>query len=369
MYLFRNIFMRGSLAVHVLLLLIIATAIALPMSSSTKSSEKPQKRAGKKARPDVTVPSTSNARTLKKLKMAGSGFNEAGPSGSINFAIAEAFDAKSFETPSKPQELIIAVIIEGGEKLWTRGEEVSSQANWFMAMLPVEQLANIDDDSDEHRVRVVAYRTIRDMASHSNYKWARQHASNRLHDVYGRQVELSKNYLILEIARVTTKIPISNIRHSLARSMRNNFYEYRSDKLPNVPSIYQSLILLHNATLHEPGVAHVEPEILNVSKSSDFGKAFYQMVEKKGTGVGQELSVEQKWEWELYERITSGDVNLETSLWKHKNHDILEDLWDEVYEVPRELLHGQDIDLDPKWKDSESWGNVLDETFDPSGHH
>ncbi|KAJ3769815.1 hypothetical protein FB446DRAFT_791036 [Lentinula raphanica] len=339
MYLFRNIFMRGSLAVHVLLLLIIATAIALPMNSST--SEKTQKRAGKKARSDVTVPS-SKARTLKKLKMAGSGFNEAGPSGSIH-------DAKSSETPSTPQELIIVVIIEGGKELWTRRKEVSSQANWFMAMLPVEQLANIDDDSDDHRVRVLAYRTIRDMASHSNYKWARQPAYNRLHAVYGRQVELSKNYLILEIARVTTKIPISNIRHSLARSMRNNFYEYRSDKLPNVPSIYQSLILLHNATLHEPGVAHVEPEILNVSKSSEFGKAFYQMVEKKGTGVGQELSVEQKWEG--------------------ANHDILEDLWDEVYEVPRELLHGQDIDLDPKWKDSESWGNVLDETVDPSGHH
>ncbi|KAJ3816523.1 hypothetical protein F5880DRAFT_1638680 [Lentinula raphanica] len=186
MYLFRNIFMRGSLAVHVLLLLIIATAIALPMNSST--SEKTQKRAGKKARSDVTVPS-SKARTLKKLKMAGSGFNEAGPSGSIH-------DAKSSETPSTPQELIIVVIIEGGKELWTRRKEVSSQANWFMAMLPVEQLANIDDDSDDHR-----------------------------------------------------------------------------------------------------------------------------------------------------------------------------DLWDEVYEVPRELLHGQDIDLDPKWKDSESWGNVLDETFDPLGHH
>ncbi|KAJ3715849.1 hypothetical protein C8R42DRAFT_725650 [Lentinula raphanica] len=378
MYLFKIVFTWRSLAVHVLLLSVITTVIALPINSSTKLSEETRERDGKKARSDLTVSSSNpeshdNTRTPKKQKTAGSSSNEAGPSGNVDIAIAEASDAKSSEAPSKPQELIIAVIIEGGKELWNRGEDVNAEATWFMAIVAVEQFARIGRKKD--RPRVYAYQTISEgrtegnMESQFNSKWTRRRiATKNQNDLYGKQIDLSPQHLIFEIARVTTTSELRTIRHKLFQVMRQRFGEYHSDRLPNVPSIYQSVLLLHNATLHEPDVIAVQPKTLEISESSGFGKAFYKMVEKKGTGVGQKLSVKEKWEWELYKRITSGAIVLKDSLLEHKNKDILEDLWDEVYEVPWELLHGQDIDLDPKWKDRESWGNVLDEPFDPLRH-
>ncbi|KAJ3769817.1 hypothetical protein FB446DRAFT_746443 [Lentinula raphanica] len=378
MYFLKIVFTWRSLAVHVLLLSVITTVIALPINSSTKSSEETRERDGKKARSDLTVSSSNpeshdNTRTPKKQKTAGSSSNEAGPSGNVDIAIAEASDAKSSEAPSTLQELIIAVIIEGGKELWNRGEDVNAEATWFMAIVAVEQFARIGRKKD--RPRVYAYQTIREgrtegnMESQFNSKWTRRRiATKNQNDLYGKQIDLSPQHLIFEIARVTTTSELRTIRHKLFQVMRQRFGEYRSDRLPNVPSIYQSVLLLHNATLHEPDVIAVQPKTLEISESSGFGKAFYKMVEKKGTGVGQKLSVKEKWEWELYQRITSGAIVLKDSLLEHKNKDILEDLWDEVYEVPWELLHGQDIDLDPKWKDRESWGNVLDEPFDPLRH-
>ncbi|KAJ3826884.1 hypothetical protein F5880DRAFT_1541449, partial [Lentinula raphanica] len=154
-------------------------------------------------------------------------------------------------------------------------------------------------------------------------------------------VTVSPSRLNFTIGTVTMS---QETRAELGRDMRAAVDDYRVDKLPNVPSIYQFAVLLRRQLDKVKYRGTVTVHSFNISDSSEFGKAFDEMVRKKGTGAGDELSEEEdkwewelykriqnRWEWELYKRIESKAIILENSLWLHHNHDIFEELWDEIH--------------------------------------
>ncbi|KAJ3966694.1 hypothetical protein EV361DRAFT_551079 [Lentinula raphanica] len=173
------------------------------------------------------------------------------------------------------------------------------------------------------------------MVLESKFKWKRLQTVNKERPgVYGARLTLINSDLVLEIGRVTMS---QNTRAVLAKQMGVELDKYLIDKLPNVPSIYQFLLLFHQVAL-EFSLADKDRVKISgswdLSESSKFGVTFKEMVGKKGTGANEILSEERdKWECELYKRILSGAIKLDDSLWIHKNKDILEDLWNEVHGI------------------------------------
>ncbi|KAJ3968279.1 hypothetical protein EV361DRAFT_926757 [Lentinula raphanica] len=159
---------------------------------------------------------------------------------------------------------------------------------------------------------------------------------------------MSKERLVLKIGTVTMS-PIT--KSAVTQDMGAEVQKNRLDKLPNVPSIYQFLNLLHDQLTGLKYSLTVTDHEFDISESSEFGNAFKQMVSKKGTGAGEVLSEDpekDQWERELYKRIESRDIILEESL-KKQNSDIFEKLWNEI-QLPDWAFKGQDA-WDKKWWD------------------
>ncbi|KAJ3715815.1 hypothetical protein C8R42DRAFT_725617 [Lentinula raphanica] len=315
MYLFR-LFTWHLHAVHVLLLLIITAAIALPAGRPRKG--KLAKGIGDSVFQSDLPGGASSEPPQKKQKSE----------------VSEVSLARS--TPKKHW---IGVVIESGLD--------DPKANWVIVSVP-------EEDLHKDNIRLVGYATSKNYQP-SLTKWSRQVKSATPGGVNGAVVIMSKDHpsLLIEIGSATMSL---KMRYNLARDMRKAVNTHRCDQLPDVPSIYQYAVLYEDA-MKERGV---KIHHYDISKTSDFGKAFARKVNEKGTGAGEVLSEEfNKWEWALYERIKNGGADvLRTSLGKY-NKDILEDLWDEVYELPRGFLDDQDID-DEKYKDPKNWGKALD---------
>ncbi|KAJ3839242.1 hypothetical protein F5878DRAFT_617004 [Lentinula raphanica] len=285
MFRFQPIFTWHSLVVHVLLLSMIAAAFALPIQSKENTI--------------ATAPPR----------------------------------AKPSKDHSTPIEFIIIVIIENGKAEWTEQHEVDPLARWVMALIPSEDL-------NRSRRQVWGYQTIRyKWETESETKWKMKVAEDRKRYLYGALATLSDKHLLLKIGAVSMSL---TTQYTLTTRMRAELHEYRSDELPNVPSIYQFLLLFHKVALED---SHTKVHRFDISESSEFGKAFKQMVRKKGTGATPG-GVMSQWEWELYERIQSGAIILEDSLWKHRNKDILVNLRADALKVPSVFFESQDIEDD-----------------------
>ncbi|KAJ3715801.1 hypothetical protein C8R42DRAFT_779011 [Lentinula raphanica] len=137
-------------------------------------------------------------------------------------------------------------------------------------------------------------------------------------------------------ARVSAVKISENTQVYLTEHITEQVTNSRSDKLPNVLSIYEALLLNRK---------FLKNFSFDISKSSEFGKAFDEMVREKGTGVGRVLSKDRdEWEWELYERIKDGAIALDDNLLDRKNEDILEKLWGEVHPLSRYVNDQEDWD-------------------------
>ncbi|KAJ3754952.1 hypothetical protein EV360DRAFT_73277 [Lentinula raphanica] len=229
-----------------------------------------------------------------------------------------------------------------------------SQAQLVMALVPQEVLMK------KRTMAVLGYRTIRDPASQSDFKWTRQVMPKHQKAMNGAEFTVSPLHRHYDIATLRMS---SKIKSALSQAMRADIDEYRIDKLPNILSDYQFAVLLQ--------LQLAKPKF-DISKTSEFGKNFEYMVKMKATGAGGVLSKEvDVWEWELYERVASGDVDLETSLRKHKNQDILEELWNEVHGNLLAALSPakQDVYHDPELQNPEAWSEALSGPSKPSGHH
>ncbi|KAJ3769818.1 hypothetical protein FB446DRAFT_746454 [Lentinula raphanica] len=372
MHLFRIVFMWRSLAVHVILLSMITAAIALPIGTDTTEPGKEQEivaRSGEagsssaygqrefvKILPKPTQPKSKQAiRPRPKPRRP-----QQQPTGPKK---PRTHDSKARAIPI---EYIIGVIIEDGKKMIEleedgevmyiekEAEEVDPNSNWVVALIPVEDLNREDSWT------VTGFQTIRD-STDSVTRWKRKVKPGKLNALNGVSVRMYAGNLILEVARVTMT---ENTRsHQLANFMRKNVQEHHIDKLPNVPSIYQFLLLFREVESDEELKPLIKfSEGWAMSESSSFGKTFKQMVNKMGTGAREVLSETDKWERELYERIKSGQVKLDESLKCH-NRDILEDLWNE--DLPF-WAHSANQDIDDAQYNDYEW--ALDGTSDPLGH-
>ncbi|KAJ3965438.1 hypothetical protein EV361DRAFT_1019674, partial [Lentinula raphanica] len=376
MHLFRIVFMWRSLAVHVILLSMITAAIALPIGTDTTEPGKEQEivaRSGEagsssayeqrgfvKILPKPTQPEskqTMRPRPRPRPQQTASVLFQL--SGSQRPTGPRKPRTQDSKARAIPIEYIIGVIIEDGKEMIEeldgevmyiekKAEEVDPNSNWVVALIPVEDLDR------EDRWTITGFQTIRD--TNSVTQWKRKVKPGKLNALNGVSVRMYNGNLILEVARVTMT---ENTRsHQLANFMRRNVQEHHIDKLPNVPSIYQFLLLFREVESDNELKPLIEfSESWAMSESSSFGKTFKQMVNKMGTGAREVLSETDKWERELYERIKSGQVKLDESLKCH-NCDILEDLWNE--DLPSWALANQDID-DAQYNDYE-WA------LDGTGH-
>ncbi|KAJ3771333.1 hypothetical protein FB446DRAFT_111250 [Lentinula raphanica] len=312
-----------SLAVYVVLLSMIAPAtFALPIESDTTAPQKVGPRIA--ARAHQAEPSRTNS-----IESRGSGPNEAKL---YHVSVANL----------TPKELIVTVIIKDGmEKVTQNGQEkwvpkgkLDPNADWVVAFIPPE----VEDPSQSDReVEVWGYQTTKDEDTAPKgsvlKQWKRTVGQSTQRSLYGAHTTLTSADRVVKIAAVKIS---GNTQVYLKEHITEQVTNSRSDKLPNVLSIYEVLLLnrkfLRNFSF-------------DISKSSEFGKAFDEMVREKGTGAGRVLSkVRDEWEWELYERIKDGAIALDDNLLDRKNEDILEKLWGEVHPLSRYVNDQEDWD-------------------------
>ncbi|KAJ3972597.1 hypothetical protein EV361DRAFT_128615 [Lentinula raphanica] len=223
------------------------------------------------------------------------------------------------------------------------------KADWVAVMVPEEDVTS--------GKRVFGYQTLK--SPNSDNEWHRRVLSGRKIGLNGASVTLSKNLRFLRIGSAKMS---GDTKGRLSTDMRTEVDEHHVDRVPNVPSTYQFVILLHRQ-MESKYKDRVEILDFDFSESSEFGKAVKDMVEKKGTGTGEVLSGERdKWECALYERIKNGGVadTLEKSLGL-KNEVILVDLRNEVDPFPG-LSSNQD-----EWEQERAKRLALEKLFDRQG--
>ncbi|KAJ3771327.1 hypothetical protein FB446DRAFT_773146 [Lentinula raphanica] len=227
------------------------------------------------------------------------------------------------------------------------------KADWVAVMVPEE-----DVPPSTSGKRFFGYQTLK--SPNSDNEWHRRVLSGRKIGLNGASVTLSKN---LRFLRIGSAIMSEDTKGRLSTDVRTEVDEHHVDRVPNVPSTYQFVILLHRQ-MESKYKDRVEILDFDFSESSEFGKAVKDMVEKKGTGTGEVLSEERdKWECALYERIKNGGVaaTLEKSLGL-KNEDILVDLRNEVDPFPG-LSNNQD-----EWEKERAKRLALERLFNRQGN-
>ncbi|KAJ3715813.1 hypothetical protein C8R42DRAFT_746134 [Lentinula raphanica] len=368
MYLLQSIFTRRSHAVHLLQLLsMIATAFALPIDSNT-----------------------TERRTEQRIA-AGSG--EAGPSSGHNLGLS-AGSGKIIATG--PYSFAVQI---GGKAEWTEdpNSDTYHLGKWLIGITPPEL-------HKQKTPKARGYRTIRNPASQSDFKWEQQRDSDNPTSVNGALVTVTPQHTCFVIATLQMS---ENTKKDLNNAMRPVIDQHRIDRIPTILSIYQYAVLFQRK-LAEKEFRDIVKIIgkFDISETSPFREAFDRMVKEKATGAGDVL--EEKvdiWEWELYEQVEHhGPVDILEKSLDRQNRDILEDLWNKVHgtglittlshniplpdtspqsppvpatpesqhpPLPAWALKEQDIYTDPRWKHRENWPKEELDNWpsDPSGHH
>ncbi|KAJ3754954.1 hypothetical protein EV360DRAFT_73280 [Lentinula raphanica] len=288
----------------------------------------------------------------------------------------------------------------GGRAEWAKDPDMSRfhWGDWLIGITP-------PDLFKQKAPRARGYRTIRDRASQSNFKWEQQRLGSKSPtSVNGAAIAVTQQHTYFVIATLEMS---EKTKNDLNNAMRPVIDQHRIDKIPTILSIYQYAVLFQRK-LAEKEFRDIVKIIgkFDISETSPFRKAFNRMVKKKATGAGDVLQEKEDiWEWELYEQVEhhGPDVILEKSL-DRQNRDILEDLWNKVHgdglittlshnmplpdtspqnpsvpatpesqhpPLPAWALKEQDVYTDPRWKHRENWPkDVLDDwPSDPSGHH
>ncbi|KAJ3836169.1 hypothetical protein F5878DRAFT_643752 [Lentinula raphanica] len=352
MYLFR-ISTWHSLAVHALLLLIIAAAIALPIERDTAEPREDQRIAARaesteSSNRNTAVPTSEHRNFVQIMPNPSSESQATTKRRQRATGPREKTKTRDREAKTTPKDYVLSVRVGGhAERYKGQREDV-----WVLAFIPDETL------KEKRTIQVLGYRTIRDTAPQSDFRWTRQVHTQNKKSVYGALVTVSPQHPHYDIA--TLKMS-EETKANLTIDMREDVDEYRIDKLPSALSIYQFAVRVRHQLAKPKYRDIVDVQSFDISKSSEFGQAFKEMVKEKGTGAGDALSEEEdKWEWELYERIESGAVVLEDSL-KLYNRDILEEFWDEADPV-LQYIGDQDI-----WDKERRERLALGESFQAPG--
>ncbi|KAJ3972592.1 hypothetical protein EV361DRAFT_127928 [Lentinula raphanica] len=225
-------------------------------------------------------------------------------------------------------------VTQNGQEKWVPKGKLDPNADWVVAFIPPEAE---DPSQSDREVDVWGYQTTKDEDTAPKgsvlKQWKRTVGQSTQRSLYGAHTTLTSADRVVKIAAVKIS---ENTQVYLTEHITEQVTNSRSDKLPNVLSIYEVLLLnrkfLRNFSF-------------DISKSSEFGKAFDEMVREKGTGAGRVLSKDRdEWEWELYERIKDGAIALDDNLLDRKNEDILEKLWGEVHPLSRYVNDQEDWD-------------------------
>ncbi|KAJ3715834.1 hypothetical protein C8R42DRAFT_216416 [Lentinula raphanica] len=350
MYPFRQRSTWHSLVVNVLLLSTIASAMALPIEPDPTEPRIEQKIVARGGKAGSSNQDAAVATASKRLRSSGS--NEAGASGQD--ASAQPTE-QSPKKPKKPKvrssgtseakatlrEVIVGVIIKNGmtkvtteedKEIWVKKDKLEPDARCLMALIPSElALRWSQSASDKGLEQVTGYQTTKNPSSPSNFKWER--TIDRVHggSIYGARTTLYPADRIIKIATVEMS---QNLKTSLTKDLIQKVTQSRSDKLPNVLSIYELLLHMMRSLKDEYGI-NVD---FDMSPDSEFGEAFWEMLGENGTGEGRVLAeTGEDWERELYRQIMVGDIRLDDALLDSGNKVILETLWDKVH-----LVNNQD---------------------------
>ncbi|KAJ3972584.1 hypothetical protein EV361DRAFT_904721 [Lentinula raphanica] len=217
------------------------------------------------------------------------------------------------------------VTTEEGKEIWFKKDKLEPDARCLMALIPSElALRWSQSASDKSLAQVTGYQTTKNPSSPSIFKWER--TIDRVHggSIYGARTTLYPADRIIKIATVEMS---QNLKTSLTKDLIQKVTQSRSDKLPNVLSIYELLLHMMISLKDEYGI-NVD---FDMSPDSEFGEAFWEMLGENGTGEGRVLAkTGEDWERELYRQIMAGDIRLDDALLDSGNKVILETLWDKV---------------------------------------
>ncbi|KAJ3833799.1 hypothetical protein F5878DRAFT_388138 [Lentinula raphanica] len=264
MYLFRIIFRRRSLAVHVFLLSMIATAIALPM---VKSKSKPHKKPG-----------------IPRIKAS---TGQAGSSGQYSvFSAVLCFFWQSGEVIPEGElegneDYEFAAVMSGHKS----SASDPTMAQWVMALIPSVYLTPTNEDL-KFQPRVFGYRTIRDPNSS---EWTQQTSAQSTTLVTGTRLTIYPTRFRYTIAKLRMSPRTKGL---LTESLGGVVNENHTDKLPTIPSGYQ-YALLFEKQLKKPEFKHIVKIIsFDISETSEYGEAFTDMIKNKCLGGGKVLNKE-----------------------------------------------------------------------------
>ncbi|KAJ3820366.1 hypothetical protein F5880DRAFT_1509417 [Lentinula raphanica] len=287
MYLFRIIFRRRSLAVHVFLLSMIAAVIALPTSKS-------------------------NPRKRPWIEGSEASTGQAGSPGQYS-----VFSAVSGEVIAQYE---FAAIMSGQK--WSD----PTAAQWVMMIIPSVYLTPTNRNK-KLWPQAFGYRTIQDPNSSA---WTRQLAAGKKKVVTGASVAVNPARLRYTIAKLRMS---QETKLQLTLAMKAVVDENHTDKLPNIPSGYQYALLLEKQ-LKKPDFEHtVEVVSFDMSETSEYGKVFTEMITNKCLGGGKVLNKEtDRWEWELYGQIEHyGPTNILEKSLDSRNRYLLKGSWDKLH--------------------------------------
>ncbi|KAJ3754950.1 hypothetical protein EV360DRAFT_86353 [Lentinula raphanica] len=285
----------------------------------------------------------SSERVRARLRSSGS--NEAGASGQDASTQPTEQSSKKSKKPKKPKvksssntseakatlrEVIVGVIIKNGmtkvtteedKEIWVKKDKLEPDARCLMALIPSElALRWSQSASDKSLAQVTGYQTTKNPSSPSIFKWER--TIDRVHggSIYEARTTLYPADRIIKIATVEMS---QNLKTSLTKDLIRKVTQSRSDKLPNVLSIYELLLHMMRLLKDEYGI-NVD---FDMSPDSEFGEAFWEMLRENGTGEGRVLAeTGEDWERELY----SGNKVILETLWDKVSLVNNQDDWDEA---------------------------------------
>ncbi|KAJ3744552.1 hypothetical protein EV360DRAFT_76579 [Lentinula raphanica] len=366
MYLFRNSTWHSLLATT-LLLSMIATGIAAPMA--------PKKRL-KTSQESTAESSTSNAvakiSSLQDEPTRGDAPGIAKPmppkkkskaSQTQSKAGSSSGDATGIATPIPPREKLNTSQESEAEsstlkKTYSLKDEPTrvegaKRRTWEVYVIihggaafdyidPTALISVIFREVGKNPSHSLGYRVDRDWNSKTHFKWhlmtqkkgkkkgkstAPSEDGGNKDQLFGVAVRKSTDHREILIATATYPDWVKPI---MFKHMRRAVKNYRLGQLPNTVSTFQFLYLLQGEF---EMLQKSDETVFTVTKFdfSAYEPIFENMLRFKGTGAGECLDEERdRWEWALYERIESGQINLIGSL-ERNNAEILEELWDKVH--------------------------------------
>ncbi|KAJ3972499.1 hypothetical protein EV361DRAFT_867674 [Lentinula raphanica] len=268
------------------------------------------------------------------------------------FSVEDAADSHTVASeqqraykPETPQNYYIIVYPRWFHQLTVKRKKPNDpkMVTWTAGLVPAK------DRSDLSSKLFQGYQTQWESPCQWKIAGVEKNGKHRQGDLNGATVRISKKteYPPIFIGNATTTK--SALRNKIFPTVHAAVIGNHSDIFPNPVSTYQFLIHLEKV-LEEfsPNKLNIKPPLVtnlnfDISDSSDFVKAFNEMIRKKESAAGFQLDSRHPWELDLYNRIETGKLKVPQMV-ENKNKEEMEIR--RKYAAPLEPENPEDASLD-----------------------